>query len=279
VLVAARLAVLTALFAVRTALFAVLIALFAMLTAGVAQAYRPFDLTDAEVAKRHNFEFELGPAELTGVDAEHSVRAPVLSINYGLVTGRELTLEGANRVVLRSTPGEPRAQLEGVAFGLKQVLRRGSLQDKFGPSIAIENAVLFPERGEKHLGAAASLILSSASRPGTTHLNVEAERRPGGINAGSAGLIFEASDHFGVAPAMELKVEALNGGLPEHSVILGLVYVPGEEAEYDVALRFARSGDARIFEVRAGMTFQISVHTVIEKAEEAVGLPPRRRRH
>ena len=37
---------------------------------------------------------------------------------------------------------------------------------------------------------------------------------------------------------------------------------------------------AKMFEVRAGLTFQLSVHTVIEKAEEAVGLPPpHRRRH
>ena len=259
---------------------ALVAAWFVALTAGVAQAYRPFDLTDAEVAKRHNFEFELGPAELMGVDAEHSVRAPALTINYGLATGRELTLEGANRMALKSTPGEPRAHLEGVAFALKQVLRRGSLQDKSGPSVAMEDAILFPERGEKHVGGAAGLILSSASKSGTTHFNVEAERLPEGVNAGSAGLIFEASDHFGVAPAIELKVEAVNGGLPEHSIILGLIHVPGERAEYDIALRFARSGDTKIFEVRAGMTFQISVHTVIEEASEAVGLPPpRRRRH
>ena len=259
---------------------ALIAALSAALTTGVAQAYRPFDLTDAEVAKRHNFEIELGPAELMGVDAEHSVRAPSLSINYGLATGRELTLAGANRLALKSTPGEPRARLEDVAFALKQVLRRGSLQDRSGPSVAMEDAILFPERGEKHLGAAAGLILSSASKSGTTHFSVEADRLPEGINSGSAGLIFEASDQFGVAPAIELKVEAVNGGLPEHSVIFGLIYVPGEQAEYDIALRFARSGDAKIFEVRAGMTFQISVHTVIEEAAEAVGLPPpRRRRH
>ena len=255
---------------------AVVAVLFTALIAGVAHAYRPFDLTDADVATRHNFEIALGPAEYARVDAEHSLRAPNLSINYGLATGRELVLEGANHVALESTPGEPRMKLEGLAFAFKQVMRRGGLQDEPGPSIAMEDAILFPERGEKHLGAAVNLIASSASKLGTAHFNVEGERLAEGRNAGLAGVIFEASDHFGIAPAIELKVEAVDGGLPEHSAILGLIYVPGRETEYDVAVRLAQSGDERIFEVRAGMTWQVSAHEVLQKA----GLEsPRRRRH
>jgi hypothetical protein len=250
--------------------------MFTVLIAGVAHAYRPFDLTDADVATRHNFEIELGPAEFISVDSEHSLRAPNLSINYGLATGRELVLEGANHVALESTPDEPRMKLEGLAFALKQVLRRGSLQDEPGLSLAMEDAILFPERGEKHIGAAAGLIASSASKRGSAHFNIEGERLPEGRNAGSAGLIFEASDHFGIAPAIELMVEAVDGGLPEQSVIFGLIYVPGHETEYDLAVRMARSGDERIYEIRAGLTWQVSVHQVLQKA----GLEsPRRRRH
>jgi hypothetical protein len=259
---------------------AMIAVLLTALIASAAQAYRPFDLTDADVAKRHNFEIELGPAELIGVDSEHSLRAPNLSINYGLATGRELVLEGANRVALKATPGEPRSSLEDVAFAMKQVLRRGSLQDESGLSVAMEDAILIPERGENHLGAAANLILSSASKRGTTHFNLEAERLPEARNAGSAGVIFEASDHFGIAPAIELKIEAVKGGPPEHSVIFGLIYVPGEEAEYDLAVRLAQAADERIFEIRAGLTWQMSLHKVLEKAGEVVGIPhPRRRRH
>ena len=255
---------------------AVVAVMFTALIAGVAHAYRPFDLTDADVATRHNFEIELGPVEFVSVDSEHSLRAPNLAINFGLATGRELVLEGANHVVLESTPDESRMTLEGLAFAMKQVMRRGSLQDEPGLSIAMEDAILFPERGEKHLGAAASLIASMASKRGSAHFNIEGERLPEGRNAGTAGLIFEASDHFGIAPAIELKVEAVNGGLPEHSVLLGLIYVPGRETEYDVAVRLARSGDERIFEIRAGLTWQVSVHEVLQK----VGLEsPRRRRH
>ena len=195
----------------KLCLAAVIAVMFTALIAGVASAYRPFDLTDADVATRHYFEIELGPAEFVKVDAERSIRAPNLTLNYGLATGRELVLEGANHVSLESTPDEPRMKLEGLAFAMKQVMRRGSLQDEPGPSIAMEDAILFPERGEKYLGAAVNLIASSASKRGSAHFNIEAERLPEGRNAGSAGLIFESSDHFGVAPAIELRIEAVDG--------------------------------------------------------------------
>jgi hypothetical protein len=259
---------------------ALIAALSIALIAGSAHAYRPFDLTDAAVAKRHNFEIALGPAEFVSVDADHSLRLPNLSINYGLATGRELTLEGANSVTLQSTPGEPRAQREDLEVAMKQVLHRGSLQDAPGPSLAIEGALLVPDRGQQHLGGAANFILSSESKLGASHFNVEGERLPEGRNACSAGVIFEASDHFGLAPGIELRTEGVDGGPPEHSAILGLIYVPGEQAEYDVALRFARSGDEEIFEIRAGFTFQFSVHT-LEAVTEAAIHPSqtRRRRH
>ena len=259
---------------------ALLAVLFVALAAGTARAYRPFDLTDADVAKRHNIEVAMGPAEFKRVGSEHSLLAPNLSIAYGLATGRELTIEGGNLVALESAPDVPRMQIADVALTVKQVLRPGSLQDKPGWSVAMEPAILFPSRGELHLGAAASLLLSNASKHGTTHFNVEGERLPEAKNAGSVGMIYEAGSHFGVAPAIELKSEAVQGGPPEHSLMFGLIYVPGEEAEYDVALRFARNGDDNIFEVRAGLTWQMSAHKVLEEAGEVVGMPPpRRRRH
>jgi hypothetical protein len=250
------------------------------LIAGEARAYRPFDLTDADVAKRRNIEVELGPAEFIGVDAEHSLRAPNFSVNYGIATGRELTFDGAHHIALNPEEGEPRSQFEDVGIAMKQVMRRGSLQDLTGPSVAIENEITFPGRGEKHLGAAAALIFSSASKRGSTHFNLEGERLPEGRNAGAVGMIFEASDKFGVAPAVELRVAAVDGGLPEHSVTAGLIYVPAEKTEYDVALRFARRGDEKTFEIRAGLTWQFSAQKVIEKVASKVGLPPpRRHRH
>ena len=245
-----------------------------------AQAYRPFDLTDAEVARRQNFEIEVGPAEWMGVGSEHSLRAPALSINYGVAKGLELSLEGANRVALEPAPHEPRARLEDIAIAMKQVLRRGSLQDAPGISVAMEDAILLPERGESHLGAAARMIASSAGRLGLAHFNVGAERRPERRDACSAGVVFEAGDKFGIAPAIELEVEAAHGAPAEHSATLGLIYVPGESTEYDLALRVARMGDENILEIRAGSTFQFSGRKALARATSTLGLPlPARRRH
>jgi hypothetical protein len=259
---------------------AICVLLSSALAAGEAQAYRPFDLTDADVAKHRNVEIELGPAEFIGVDSEHSLRAPNFSINYGMSAGRELTFEGAHHVAFKPAEGEPRSQFEDVAIAMKQVVRRGRLQDVPGPSIAMENEVLFPARGEKHLGGAATLIVSSVSTRGSTHFNVEGARLPEGRNAGSVGMIFEASDKFGIAPAVELNVEAVNGGPPEHSVTAGLIYVPVEKTEYDLALRFARRGDEKIFELRAGLTWQFSGQKALREVASKMGLPPpRRHRH
>jgi hypothetical protein len=258
---------------------ATLAVVFTAFLAPAAQAYRPFDLTDADVAKRHIFEIEMGPAELIGAGSEHSLRAPNLSINYGLARGRELSLAGANIVTLNPVPGSSHTQLEDVAIEMKQVVRRGDLQDEPGPSVAMEGALEFPGSGEQHLGASAGLIVSSASKRRTTHLNVEGERQPDGHDAGSAGVIIEASDHFGIAPAIEVRAEVVDGGLPEQSVILGLIYVPGVQTEYDVALRLARRGDEGTFEIRAGLTWQFSARKALETAKAAVGIPSRRRRH
>ena len=94
-------------------------------------------------------------------------------------------------------------------------------------------------------------------------------------------MIFEASDRFGVAPAFELRTQAVEGAPPEHSAMLGLIYVPGEEAEYDIALRLAQSGEDRTIEIRAGLTWQMSGWKILQTAAGAVGegRPERRRRH
>src|SRR5437899_2883079 len=61
---------------------------------GAAQAYRPFDGTDAAVAETGEIEIELGPVEYLREGAERAVLAPNVRINYGFVPGWEAVLEG-----------------------------------------------------------------------------------------------------------------------------------------------------------------------------------------
>src|SRR5207244_13148693 len=58
-----------------------------------AQAYRPFDGTDAAVAETGELEIEFGALEYRREAAERALFAPNLRINYGFTTGWEPVLE------------------------------------------------------------------------------------------------------------------------------------------------------------------------------------------
>ena len=61
---------------------------------GEAEAYRPFDGTDAAVAETGEMEIELGPVEYLREGAERALLAPDVRINYGFTPGWEAALEG-----------------------------------------------------------------------------------------------------------------------------------------------------------------------------------------
>src|SRR5690242_10379467 len=98
---------------------------------GEAEAYRPFDGTDAAVAETGEMEIELGPVEYLREGAECMLLAPDLRINYGFISGWEAALEG--KLTHGLTAGVPGASLVESQALLKGVLREGSLQEKPGP--------------------------------------------------------------------------------------------------------------------------------------------------
>lgn len=59
-----------------------------------AQAYRPFDGTDAAVADTGDVEIELGPVEYLREEAKRTLFAPDLRLNYGFAPDWEATIEG-----------------------------------------------------------------------------------------------------------------------------------------------------------------------------------------
>ena len=61
---------------------------------GIAQAYRPFDGTDAAVADTGDVEIELGPVEYQREEAERVLFAPDLRVNYGFRPDWEASIEG-----------------------------------------------------------------------------------------------------------------------------------------------------------------------------------------
>src|SRR6202047_4498998 len=74
-----------------------------------AQAYRPFDGTDAAVAETGELEIEFGALEYLREAAERALFAPNLRINYGFTPGGEAVLEGEGGHGLAAEVGGTRA--------------------------------------------------------------------------------------------------------------------------------------------------------------------------
>jgi len=137
-----------------------------------AEAYRPFDGTDAAVVETGEMEFELGPVEYLRAGAERTLFAPDYRIDYGFTSGWEASLEG--KAAYGLTAGLPAASLVSSDVLLKRVLREGSLQEKAGPSIATEFGILLPRINEEHgTGAVVNTIASQRWDWGTVHLNAQ----------------------------------------------------------------------------------------------------------
>jgi hypothetical protein len=113
-----------------------------------ADAYRPFDGTDAAVADTGDVEIELGPVEYLRDAAERTLFAPNLRVNYGFAADWEASLEG--EVAHGLTAGIPGTSLVESEALLKRVLREGSLQRSPGPSTATQFGILLPGVNDEH---------------------------------------------------------------------------------------------------------------------------------
>src|SRR6201981_2250163 len=141
---------------------------------GEAEAYRPFDGTDAAVAGTGEMEIELGPVEYLRGGAERTLLAPDLRINYGFIPGWEAALEG--KLTHGLTAGIPGASLVESQALLKGVLREGTPQEKPGPSIATEFGVLLPGINDQHgAGGVLNGIVSTRWDWGTVPRNATIE--------------------------------------------------------------------------------------------------------
>ncbi len=233
-------------------------ALLSILVAGSARAYRPIDQTDADVAELHVIELELGPTQVQRAAGRTSL-VPTFIFNLGVFPEWELVVDGSASGVVAGPrePGEV-AQLE-VGVSLKGVLRRGSLQDGEGPSIAIEPELLLPATaGASGFGATAGLIVSQRWPALTVHLNlVPAWSRAHNL-AALAGVIVEGPATWVVRPVGETYVEAEHG-VPGVTVsgLVGLVWRLSPRVAPDAAVRVARVSGIDVLEVRVGLTWDL----------------------
>jgi hypothetical protein len=225
---------------------------------GAAEAYRPFDGTDAAVAETGEVEIELGPVEYRREGAERTLLAPDVRINYGFTPGWEASLEG--KVAHGMTAGIPGTSLvEGEAL-LKGVLREGSLQEKPGPSIATEFGVLSPGINDEHgTGAILNGIASQRWDWGTVHLNAQIALTREQHTDYFFDAIIEGPHNWVVRPVSEFFYERDVGLFRTHSALIGAIWQVQDNIAVDFGLRGARVNDHTAGEIRAGVTFAFGV--------------------
>jgi hypothetical protein len=223
-------------------------------------AYRPFDQTDAAVAEPAVVELEIGPAQVQWTQGRTEL-VPTFIFNVGVLPGWELVVDMAAsaRVAGPREPGEV-AQLEaGVA--IKGVIRRGSLQDGEGPSMAIEPELLLPATaGPSGFGVAAGLIVSQRWPALTLHLNLVPAWSRAHRFALLGGVILEGPEDWVVRPVAETHVE-VERGAPSATIsgLGGLIWRVSPRVSADAAVRVAtESGNAAV-EVRVGLTWDLSL--------------------
>lgn len=223
-----------------------------------ARAYRPFDQTDADVAELRVVELEIGPAQVQWSNGRTEL-VPTFIFNVGVLPGWELVVDGdvSATVAGPREPGEV-AQLEA-GVSLKGVLRRGSLQDGEGPSVAVEPELLLPATaGASGFGVAAGLIVSQRWPALTLHLNVVPSWSRAHRFAVLAGVIVEGPADWVVRPVAETYVEAERGA-PSATVsgLGGVIWRLSPRVSADAAVRVATVLGNGVVEVRAGLTWDL----------------------
>jgi len=227
----------------------------ALLGASPALAYRPFDSTDADVVDRGQVEIELGPVGYLDEDGAETLVGPDVVVNVGLLPAWEMVVEGRGAVALGGD-GEERYRLVDTGLFAKGLLRRGSLQEADGPSVAVELGVLLPMLHDE--GGVGGELLGIVSRRWphvTAHLNgVLAYTRADTWEAG-AGLILEGPARWGVRPVAEGTFFREFGEATSASGLLGLIWEPRDDLSVDLGFRYGREDGVDVREVRLGLTW------------------------
>jgi len=219
-----------------------------------AEAYRPFDGTDAAVAEPGQVEIEFGPVGYSREGPQQTLFAPATVVNYGFAEGWEAVVEG--RAAHRLSGGVGGSSLVDSGAFLKAVLREGALQEKAGPSIATEFGVLLPGIRDEHgAGASVAAIVSQRWDWGTTHLNAAASLTRQHHADLFVGAIVEGPHDWPVRPVAELSYERDTPGFHSAALLLGAIWQIKDETAIDVGLRGGRVNNRGAGEIRAGVTF------------------------
>jgi len=231
----------------------------ALLAQRDALAYRPFDSTDADVAHAGEVEIELGPLQWLRQGGKRFLQAPALIANVGLSHDHELVVESRHEIALDRQPGDPRSALVDNGAFIKQVLRRGVLQDQPGVSIATEYGLLLPEVNGAHgTGFSLAGIVSQRWEAATIHLNAVLARTREHEPDLFLGTILEGPFTWAVRPVAEVFTERPRDGPRTDSLLVGAIWRVRDGLSFDAGVRSARVGDDAVHELRLGLTWALS---------------------
>ncbi|HXK19767.1 MAG TPA: hypothetical protein VNG33_18275 [Polyangiaceae bacterium] len=233
-----------------------------------AQAYRPFDGTDADVAELGTLEVEAGPAQFYRYGGNNYLETPAAVLNVGFARNLEAIVDFSPFVGLQRVPGERRLRLLGTDALVKWVLWRGVLQGQRGPSVAFEGGPLLPEiHGESRFGAQARVIVSYAWPVFALHFNEQVDFARSGNIALFSGVILEGPRQLMIRPVAELfAAKELHAGA-DYSALLGAIWPVNDAITFDAGARLAREDGAGAVEARLGLTWRSSLWATPETPE------------
>ncbi len=225
-----------------------------------ALAYRPFDGTDAAVAGPGEVEVEFGPAGVLTEGSHHTIIAPAVILNYGIVENWEVVLQG--RGEFPYSPHRGRTTIRDNALLLKGVVRPGVLQGQAGPSIATEVGALLPAiHSEERDGVGASLagIFSQRWSWFTAHLNLQAALSNAHEPDYFVSTILEGPFDWTVRPVGEIVYE-WDAAAAETRVsgLAGAIWQAKENLAFDLGVREGRTNSRAVSELRLGFTLAFS---------------------
>ena len=224
-----------------------------------ARAYRPFDQTDADVTETHDIELELGPVGITHDPAGTSY-TPGFIFNYGVVHRVELVFDAHDALLFGGPDVEARRRALDSELLAKAVVRQGALQDRPGPSVAIEAGAILPSVPVAGgVGAAVTVIASERWPALALHLNAEGDYTRDHTFSFIGGFIVEGPDAWVVRPVGEFLFEHQDSLPVTVSGLGGAIWRAAPHLAFDAALRLADEAGTGEIEIRAGLTWAFSV--------------------
>ena len=237
-------------------------------------AYRPFDGTDATVAGVGEVEIELQPIGAVRTGSQITPTGPYAIVNYGFAERWELVVQGAAQPL----PNGAGPTSVSNAIFLKYVVQPGVLQDKPGPSIAMEFGPLLPAIGGSGLGFSWTGIVSQRWKWGAVHLNMETNLTPDQHGELFFDAIIEGPNQWKVRPVFEIYSDSVVDQSQTFSALVGAIWQARDNLALDVGLRYALVNGRPVNEVRAGVTFGFLVSLSRPISSEAPGALPIGRR-